>query len=204
MVHHTPKLTSAEIAMLWSTYVGDTMAICILKHFLHTLEDQDIQPILEYALESAQDHVTSIADLFTIEGIPIPQGFGDQDVNLHAPKLFSDVTYLRYIHHLGRTGLNAYSLAKSVSARKDIRALFKRFYEQTQSLFDKNADLVQEKGLFIRAPYMAYPEKLEFVTNDSFIGGLIGHRRPLLAIEITHIGVNVEVANVGENAIIRI
>jgi hypothetical protein len=202
MVHHSPKLTSAEISMLWSTYIGDTMAICILKHFLHTYEDQDLKPILEYALESAQDHVIRIADLFKFEGIPIPVGFGEQDVNLQAPKLFSDVTYLRYIHHMGRTGLNAYSLAKSVSARKDIRGLFQLFYEQTETLFDKNVELVQEKGLFIRAPYISYPDKVEFVTDTSFVGGLLGNRRPLLGIEIAHIGVNIEVTNVGKTLLL--
>lgn len=188
--------------MLWNTYIGDTMANCVLKHFLRTYEDPDIEPILRFALESAQDHISRIADLFSKEGIPIPQGFGEQDVNLQARKLFSDVTYLRYLHHMGRTGLNAYSLAKSVSARKDIRDLFRDFSNQTETLFDKNTNLVQEKGLFIRAPYMSYPDKVEFVCDTAFIGGLIGHRRPLLAIEIAHIGVNIEVSNVGKTLLL--
>lgn len=202
MVDHNPKLTSSEISMLWSTYIGDTMAICVLNHFLHTYEDQDVKPIIEFALHSAQDHIIKITEIFTQEGIPLPNGFGEQDVNLQAKKLFSDVTYMRYLHHMGRTGLNSYSLAKSVSSRKDVRDLFNHFYEQTEILFDLNTELMQEKGVFIRAPYISYPEKIEYITERSFLGGLIGHRRPLLGIEISHIGANIEVANVAKTMLL--
>lgn len=202
MVEHCPKLTSAELSMLWSTYIGDTMAICVLKHFKLTCEDTDILPTIELAITSANDHITQITEIFTKEGIPIPNGFGEQDVNLNAKKLFSDVTYMRYLHHMGRTGLNSYSLAKSVSARKDIRYLFKQFYDHTETLYDQNVELMQEKGVFIRAPYISYPDKIEYITDRSFIGGLLGNRRPLLGVEIAHIGINIEVANVAKTILL--
>jgi hypothetical protein len=202
MEDHCPKITSAEISMLWSTYIGDTMAICILRHFLQTCEDHTIVPIIEFALKSAHEHIIKISELFIKEGIPLPTGFGDQDVNLQAKKLFSDVTYLRYLHHMGRTGLNSYSLAKSVSAREDVRQLFKQFYDQTETLYDRNVKLMQEKGVFIRAPYISYPDKVEYITDKKFLGGLIGHRRPLLGVEIAHVGINIEVANVGKTMLL--
>jgi hypothetical protein len=188
--------------MLWSTYIGDTMAICILRHFLQTCEDHTIVPIIEFALKSAHEHIIKISELFIKEGIPLPTGFGDQDVNLQAKKLFSDVTYLRYLHHMGRTGLNSYSLAKSISAREDVRQLFKQFYDQTETLYDRNVKLMQEKGVFIRAPYISYPDKVEYITDKKFLGGLIGHKRPLLAVEIAHVGINIEVANVGKTMLL--
>mgnify|MGYP005749603953 FL=1 len=202
MLKHTTKLTSSEISMLWSTFIGDSMSTCILKHFLHTVEDKDIIPIIKFALETSQEHISIITELFNKEGIPIPNGFGEQDVNLKAKKLFSDVTYMRYLHHMGRTGLNSYSLAKSVSSRKDIRDFFKYFYNQTESLLDKNVELMQNKGVFIRAPYISYPDKVEYITEKSFIGGLVGNRRPLLAVEIAHIGINIEVANVAKTLLL--
>ena len=202
MVGHSPKLTSAEISMLWSTYIGDTMGNCVLSHFLMTCEDEEIKPILEFAIESSKEHVTQITDLFNKEGIPLPNGFGKQDVNLQAKKLFSDVTYMRYLHHMGRTGLNSYSLAKSISARKDVRDLFKSFYNQAETLYDRNVELQQDKGVFIRAPYISYPEKVEYITEQNFLGGLIVHKRPLLAIEIAHVGVNIEVSNIAKTMLL--
>lgn len=188
--------------MLWSTYIGDTMGVCVLSHFLKTCEDEDIVPVLKFAIKSSYSHIKQIKELFIKEGVPVPMGFGEQDVNLQAKKLFSDVTYMRYLHHMARTGLNTYSLAKSVSARKDVRSLFKQFYEQTEALYDQNVELMQEKGVFIRAPYMAYPEKIEFVTDKSFLGGMLGHKRALLAMEIAHVGVNIEVTNVGKTMLL--
>jgi len=202
MVEHITKLTSAELSMLWSTYIGDTMSICVMKHFLQTCEDQDVKPVIKLALSYSYDHVTQVSDLFTKEGIPVPNGFGEQDVNMQSKKLFSDVTYMRYLQHMGRTGLNSYSLAKSVSARKDVRALFKQFHSQTETLYDRNAELMQEKGVFIRAPYISYPDKIEYVTDRKFLGGLIGAPRPLLGVEIAHLGVNIEVANVAKTMLL--
>ncbi|MFD2445045.1 DUF3231 family protein [Bacillus sp. CGMCC 1.16607] len=202
MVVHSPKLTSSEISMLWSTYIGDTMAFCVLSHFKQTCEDNDIIPVIEFAINSAKDHIVQITEIFTKEGIPIPNGFGEQDVNLQAKKLFSDITYMRYLNHMGKTGLNSYSLAKSISARKDIRNLFKQFSDQTETLFDRNVELMQEKGVFIRSPYISYPDKLEYITDKKFLGGLLGHRRPLLGIEIAHVGINIEVANVGKTLLL--
>lgn len=120
-----PKLISSEMAMLWNTYVADTAAVCCIKHYINTYEDPDVLPVLEYALSIAQNHIEDISSLFQKENFPIPNGFNENDWVQDAPKLFSDVTYLRFMHHLGRTGLNAYSLAKSVSARRDIRAFLK-------------------------------------------------------------------------------
>ncbi|WP_226641645.1 DUF3231 family protein [Mesobacillus subterraneus] len=202
MVEHLPKITSAEISMLWSAYISDTMSICVLKHFFQTCEDQDVKPIIELALSYSSDHVDKISDLFQKEGIPLPDGFGDQDVNLEARKLFSDVTYMRYLHHMARTGLNTFSLAKSISARKDIRSLFKEFLDQAEELYDRNTELMQEKGVFIRSPYIDYPDRVDYITDRKFLGGLIGQRRPLLALEVAHLGINIEVANVSKTLLL--
>ncbi|TLS37230.1 DUF3231 family protein [Pseudalkalibacillus caeni] len=198
MVTNAPKLTSAEIAMIWNTYMGDTMAICVLKHFLNTTEDKDVEPILRYALELSEQHIQVIKSLLSIEKLPIPHGFNEDDVDLEAPKLFSDVSYLRYIHHMGRSGLSSYSLARAVAARKDTRKIFHHFLRDAEKLFDKNVEIMQEKGVFIRAPYIDYPGEIEYADDVKFLGEFLGKPRPLLAIEIAHLGTNIEVSNVAK------
>jgi hypothetical protein len=47
---HNIALTSAEMATLWSTYLSDSLSVCTLKYFLEKVEDTEIRPILEYAL----------------------------------------------------------------------------------------------------------------------------------------------------------
>jgi hypothetical protein len=39
---HNIKLTSAEIANLWSSYQSDSMAICTMGTFLSNVEDKEI------------------------------------------------------------------------------------------------------------------------------------------------------------------
>ena len=195
---HEPKLTSSELATLWNTYMADTMGKCILTHFKLTVENEKIEKVIDSALQIADDHIKTITGLFQKEKIAVPQGFNENDIHRNAPRLFSDIYYLRYLEHMGRTGLTTYSLAKAIASRKDIRDLYKKWYSQTESLFDFASDLALELGTFVRSPYMDYPKKVTFVENDDFLGDFFGKQRPLLAIEIAHLGTNIEVCHVGQ------
>lgn len=193
-----PQLTSSELATLWNTYIADTMGICILTHFKLTVENEKIEKLIDFALQIAEDHLKLITDLFQNEQIPIPQGFSENDIHKNAPRLYSDIYYLRYIEHMGRTGLSTYSLAKAISSRKDIREIYKLWYNQTESMFDMAADLALELGTYVRSPYIDYPNIVSFVEDDDFLGHFFGKQRPLLAIEIAHLGTNIEVCHVGQ------
>ncbi|WP_169797584.1 DUF3231 family protein [Neobacillus fumarioli] len=89
-VPHQVRLTAPEIANIWSQYQNDTMVVCVYKYMLKIVEDVSIRPILEYSLQLAQGHITKIKQYFTEEKFPIPRGFTEADVNLSAPRLFSD------------------------------------------------------------------------------------------------------------------
>lgn len=191
-------LTSSELATLWNTYMADTMGKCILSHFKLTVEDERIEKVIDTALQIGADHLKTLIDLFQKENIPIPQGFSENDIHKNAPRLFSDAYYLRYIEHMGRSGLSTYSLAKAISSRKDIRELYKKWYSQTESLYDMATDLSLELGIYVRPPYIDYPKSVTFVEDDDFLGHFFGKQRPLLAIEIAHLGTNIEVSHVGQ------
>ncbi|MFJ8256633.1 DUF3231 family protein [Peribacillus asahii] len=195
---HNPQLTSSELATLWNTYMADSMAKCILVHFKLTVENEKIEKVIDTALQIADDHIKTITDLFQKERIPIPQGFSESDIHKNAPRLYSDIYYLRYLEHMGRTGLSTYALAKAISSRKDIREIYKKWYSQAESLFDMATDLELELGVFVRPPYIDYPNMVQFVEDDEFLGSFFGKQRPLLAIEIAHLGTNIEVCHVGQ------
>ena len=40
------KLSSAEIAVLWKTYIQNTAMRCFYKHFLQHLQDDEIKSII--------------------------------------------------------------------------------------------------------------------------------------------------------------
>ncbi|MED4026293.1 DUF3231 family protein, partial [Priestia megaterium] len=87
------KLNSAEIGKLWATYMGNSMATCILSYFLQHVEDQDVKKLLENALNLSKEFQSTIKDTFIKENIPIPHSFTKDDVNLAAPRLFEDEFY---------------------------------------------------------------------------------------------------------------
>ena len=67
---HHARLTSAELCQLWLFYQDDSASLCVLSHFLETVEDPDIQPILECAYQLMENRIQKLADMFHNENIP--------------------------------------------------------------------------------------------------------------------------------------
>jgi hypothetical protein len=181
----TIKLTSSELALLWTTYMNESMTVRFFQYCLKIAEDKEIRPIVEYALELNQKHVEKVTQIFNVEGNAVPQGFTDKDVNLNAPRLFSDQFILDYIHSTAKYTLNLNSLALANSTRSDIRNFYAELIASTTELFQKSTEVMLSKGIYIRPPYVPVQEKVEFVQEQSFLNGWIGERRPLNTIEMS-------------------
>lgn len=195
---HYPKLTSAEVSNLWTTYQASTMIICGVKYFLATVQDEDIRSLLQYALDFTQERVQTITKILNDEDYPIPIGFTDQDVDTKAPRLYSDALILSYMMNMGRFSLTGESLLFSLSARDDIVTFYSECLNQSKKLADKGRKLAIQKGLFIRSPYLPPPKQVDFVKKQSFLNGWMGDRRPLLGIEIANLVYNAERNALGE------
>jgi hypothetical protein len=194
-------LTSSEMALLWVTYMNDSMSVCVSKHFLQIVEDQEIRPIIENALDLSQKHVQKITDIFNQENHAVPDGFSDSDVILSAPRLFSDPFMLLYVHNTAKERLNIYGLALANAARSDIREFFSELIASTTKLYNTSADVMLSKGLYLRSPYLPRMEKVEYIQHQSFLTGWFGERRPLNAIEISLMFFNME-RNILGNALL--
>lgn len=203
IVDHNPKLTSAEYANLWNTYIADSLSICVLKHFLVTNHTPELTSVIEYAISISESHLQEITNIFNEEQIPIPNGFNEKDdLNIHAPKLWSDSFYFRYLEYMAKAGLGIYALSKALATRKDVRILSKRWLDQTSQLFDMVSDITLEKGIYVRPPYMTYESNVEYIENSPFLGNYLIGKRALLASEIAHLGRNIEVNNVGKTLLL--
>jgi spore coat protein CotF len=184
---HNIRLTTAEMANLWTSYMSDSMAICVLKYFMEKVEDREIAPILTYSLELSQNHVQTIKEIFTHENFPIPQGFTNEDVNVTAPRLYSDPFYLIYLQNMSKIGLTAYSLAFPTMARSDVRDYYNECIASSVELNEKVTKVMLSKGIHTRPPYISTPDKVEYVHKQSFMTGWFGKRRTLEVMEITNI-----------------
>jgi hypothetical protein len=181
--------------------MNNSMAKCVLGYFLTQVEDSEIKPIVQFAYDLAVSHLTYLTNLFEQEQLPLPTGFTNEDVNLNAPRLYSDSFMLTYINHMSKVGLLAYSGFVSMSARKDVRTHFIDALQKTSDLFDRSSDVALSKGLFVRAPYIAYPTKTDFVDNKSYLSGfsLFSKQRPLNTVEISHLYMNIQTNLIGSH-----
>jgi hypothetical protein len=186
------KLTSAEMGKLWVTYVGNTMAKCVLRYYLQHVEDQDIKKVLENALTLSESLVENTKDIFIGEDFPLPIGFTEEDVNLEAPRLFSDEFYLHYLKYTCKAGLSIYSIAVPLMIRQDVRDFFIHTLDSTVKLITQVNEVLEVKGFFVKPPTIPIPQKVEFVQQQNYLRGFLGDKRPLHALEVAHLFDNIE------------
>ncbi|MGZ0879763.1 DUF3231 family protein [Priestia megaterium] len=195
--HNHVMLTSSELSYLWTTYLSDSMSICIFKHFLQHIEDEEIKAIVTFAMQSSEKHINFIREIYSKEDIQIPQGFTEADINLKAKRLFSDVFYLQYIKNMSKGGLVTYGRVIQNIYRQDILTFFNTCLMQTIELNTKVTNLLLEKGIALRPPTIPYPKKIEFVHKQSFILEGLGRREAFTGTEVNNLYANIQTNYLG-------
>lgn len=187
------RLTAGEIGQLFLQYLNDSASICVLSFFLEKAEDDEIKPLIEFALELSQSHIQKITSILTEEKNVVPNGFSlKEDVNLAAPRLYSDSFALNFINQMSKVGLTTYAGSVGTSVRSDIKSYYMECLTETMQLYDKSTELLLSKGLFIRSPSLPNLEKVDFVKKQWFMLDVIGEKRPLVAAEVDNLFANLQ------------
>jgi hypothetical protein len=140
--------------------LADSDIIAIFTHFAEHEEDEDVHYFVKRTLDTAIDHRDSVAAILDKEGITRPIGFPLEDhVNLKVPRLYTDVFYCNYILQACKTALMNHCNSLNISSRTDIVELFQNFYSDTSTLVIDILEMMKGKGIYIRPPYIPYPEK---------------------------------------------
>ncbi|MGG3662168.1 DUF3231 family protein [Bacillus gobiensis] len=192
------RLTAAEMASLWTQYMNDTASICALTHFLEKIEDEEVRPVIEFALQVSKTNISFLQNLFQKEDFPIPVGFNEQDVNPTAPKLFSDSFVLMYLRNMSILGMAASSLAIGVVTRTDVVGFHKSVLDASVRLQELSKEVMLNQGIYLRPPYISVPDKVDFIEKQRFLAGFFGGKRVLTGIEITHLFINVQTNSIGK------
>jgi hypothetical protein len=187
---HNIDLTSAELGILWSSYMAESASIPFLTYFTQTVEDLEIKSVLKLALSKSKEHFHTLTDIFRQENYPVPFGFSMEDVNIEAPRLYSDTYMLYFTRNYGKAGIAANGMAFSMAARKDIRVLYKHYLDEATMIEDAAKEVMLSKGVFIRPPYIAIPKEPDIIKEGTFSKGWLGERRTLTAQEIAHLFMN--------------
>jgi len=192
-------LTSSEITALWTTYMNDSMSKYILDFMLKHIQDPEIKPVLQYAYDISCNHLDGIYETFKKEKYAVPIAFNEQDVNMDAPWLFTDVFCLSYVNHMAKVGMVTYSGFLSMCAREDMRSFFTTALSETASLYNHSSEIALLNGVNYRHPYMEVPKETDYVQSKKYLSGLnpFSKTRPLNAVEISHLYLNIITNSIG-------
>ncbi|TYR72689.1 DUF3231 family protein [Rossellomorea vietnamensis] len=191
-INHQTKINAAEYASIWSQYINDSLSHCVLRYLLNDTKDENIRNLLQFALELSETHLKKTKQFLNQENLPIPIGFTDQDVTIDAPSLFTDTFKIVYLHIMAIHGLTRYAGATSVSIREDIRKYFIECTSQTLDLYDRVTNVSLQKGIINKPPSLNNQQTIEFEKKQTYLTGWFGKRRPINAIEISGVHLNMQ------------
>lgn len=184
---------SSEIGHLWSSYYAESMSVCFLKSYVAKSKDPDIRPILQWALDVSSQRVDTMKGIYNRINHPIPQAFNDNDVDSNAKQLFSESFTLLYTRLMHKLVLIDYCNALSVSARSDFRNYFSDCINTSHEIHQKATEILLAKGLLVKCPNIVIPDRVDYVHDSSYFGTIFGKKRPLNALEISHIYSMIEI-----------
>ncbi|MBY0096195.1 DUF3231 family protein [Mesobacillus maritimus] len=186
------KMTSAEIGKLWTVHMGNTLSKCVLSYFLQHVEDPEIKTVVNDALNLTNDLLERTDHLFKNENSPVPIGLTEKDVDLDAPRLYSDLFYLYYLKYVTKAGLSIYSTAIPLMMREDVKEFILYSNSNTIELINKVKGALDKKGYLQEPATIPIPENVMYISKQSYLNGFLGEVRPLHALEIAHLFDNIE------------
>ncbi len=187
-----PSLTSAETGALWQAYISESLVHHIFVYFSKHMEDPIIKPTLINLVDATKDFLSLAESVLTKEGMPVPRGITSEDINLNAPRLFSDNLFIPLLKAMGRVSLQFFSLSYMDSSRKDLREFFRDGLDRLVMHNQQAAELMQVKGTPVPPPYIPMNDKIDFVKEPNFLTGFFGNKRPLSVLELNNIFFNVQ------------
>jgi hypothetical protein len=192
------RLSSVEIGSLWYHYVTDTMAEQVLTYFAKRVQDVDIRPVVDLSLQFTKTNLKALRELMNTESMAFPVGFTEADIDLNAPRLFSDSFMLYYLKHRTRQETLTYGMSFSTATREDARKSFEQAIGFSIELDKKVTQVLLSKGILVKAPHIPVPTHAEFIESSGFLGGIFGGRRMLNGMEIGLIHIGLDLATISK------
>lgn len=192
-------LTTVEIASIWSSYVFESMVHHIFSYFINNTEDKEIKAFIEYCQVDSRLHIHNYMAFFKKENLPVPRGTTSEDINIHAPKLFSDKFYIIYIKNMAKFALTNFAMAYSDCSRPDIRMLFKEHMESLVEVDRLAIEIKQSKNIYVTPPFAEVQSDVDFINDKKeFFAGFFTDKRPLSVLEIRQLFINLHSNAIGE------
>ncbi|MFD1849604.1 DUF3231 family protein [Oceanobacillus bengalensis] len=191
-MHIKKALTASELAEVWGKYMNDSITIAVLGYFINKAEDAEIKGLIKDILETLKKLQEGTERFLKEEKHPIPQGFTEADVNLEAPRLFTDNYMLQNCIQLTTLAMNSATMAIAMSTREDIYDYFSQTFREYNTFHKEASMIAKMKGVLSEPPSIPAQTEVDFVKKQNFLTGWFGERRPLLAVEIANLYSNIQ------------
>ncbi|MBU7591077.1 DUF3231 family protein [Metabacillus halosaccharovorans] len=193
------KLTSTEIASLWTTYMNESMVKTMLTHMLIDIEDNEIKAGVQQSYDLANSNVDFLTQFFRKHKFAKPVGFTNEDLYSNAQKLYSDTFMLIYVNHMSKVAMLGYSGCLAMCVREDTRHFFMECLQKAADLYNSTLEIADKKGFYVKAPYIEVPEDSDYVETKKYLSELnpFSEKRPLNSIEISHLYMNIQTNSIG-------
>ena len=181
------RLSAGEMGYLWETYLYNSMMKCMRQYMVAKAQDPEIRAVLEYILGLNTARLNKLTQMFNTVGFPIPHAFTDEDVEPNAKRLFSDGLMLTVARGMANFELVECLMGLVSATRPDVKEYFNACIDEIQEMHKRADEVLLRKGFFVKPPYFPVPDRVEYVYQNSFFGGIFGKERPILALELTHV-----------------
>lgn len=192
-------LSSSEIGTLWLTYQEKTMILRVLEYFMEKSDDQQAKNIMGGLWQELNHFVTKMEGIFEQEGVAIPKGFTENDVNLQAPKLYDNGFDIMFLRILKEVSMGMYTLNMNMAYRDDVMSIYEGLTSTTQKVYKLSTHYLLEKGILTLPPLVEKPKTAEFIKDESYLDGFPFFKgsRALNDIEIGNLHHGIETNNIG-------
>lgn len=188
MKEHNIRLTSSDISGLWKSYIQNTATLCVVKHFIQHMQDSEIETIVKEQIYLLETYINKTKNIFSEENFPIPKGFSEEDVDLSAPALYTDLYALSFVYRFNQMAVSDYATTLPKVVRTDVVDYFDECLKTSTSLFKKALHIMQTKGIYDRQPKVSYSDKVQFVEKqESILESLRKDHSPLNVMELGEI-----------------
>lgn len=181
---------SSEVGFLWNNCIAASMSTCFLTKWAKEATDPDIKEGLQMELEAAATAWQDTKTLFESIDYPVPAGFGEQDIDIQAPALFSQSFHLLFTRMMQRMLIQHLVPAVTSAYRQDFQDFFHGQIKTAADRHRQYTEILLAKGVLQRHPTIVRPQQAEIVHDKDFLGSyfsVFGKQRSLTAVEIGHI-----------------
>ncbi|MFF2445046.1 DUF3231 family protein [Priestia megaterium] len=192
-------ISASEVGTLWLTYQEKTMILRIIEYFIEKSDDQQAKNIMGGLWQELSYYITKIKKVFQEQGIAIPVGFSQEDVNLEAPKLYDNGFDIMFVRILKEISMGMYTLNMNMAYQDNVMEIYEALTSTTQKIYKSSTLYLLEKGILTLPPKVTMPKSSEFIESKSYLNGFnpFNEKRALNDLELGYLHHGIETNNIG-------